>query len=113
MAKHLADLGTLSLAAAVTPKSAIVGSQALGEATGLMFYAPVAFTGAVSVYVGYEPDTADGDMLPLTKDSTAVVIEGGKATYIEVSGFKAVQLRSAGTEAAIRSVRCIAVIEPL
>lgn len=111
MARHLVDIGTLTIAAAGTASNIIVSKVGFGGATDLTIIGPTALTSVVSVQVSEKENAAAGDMRTLQFQGTDVLVVAGKATIVPGVAFKALRILAAGAEAAQRDCAVIAQIE--
>lgn len=111
MARLRVRLGTATIGTGAGATSNILAAKELGLVVGLMFYSPAAYTAAISVLVGPKDDSVAAACLPLKIGGVAAVLTAATADFFAVSGFEAVALKTAGTEAAPRDVEVYAIVE--
>jgi len=116
MARHVAIVGTLTIASGQTDSPALSTVAkpkiALGVAIDLVIYAPSALTGTVSVQVSpiEEPDSADWRTASVA--GTPVTIAAGAAEVVPVVAARDLRIHSSGAEGADRSFIVLAQYDP-
>jgi len=111
MGLHLAELGTCTIPTSAGAVSNILGAKELGMAQSIVFYSPATYTGTISVEVGLQEDAGAAAMAPFYSGGSAVTLTAGRAERFEVNGFRAVRLKTSGTEGASRAVPIAVVLD--
>lgn len=111
MSRHTMSLGTLTIPTSAGAGSNIAGFNELQMCVALVFYSPAAYTGTISVEVADQEDAVAGDMKALYNNGSAVVLTQGRVEKFDVGGFKAVRVKTSGTEAGSRDVKAYAILD--
>ncbi len=98
MARHLATLGTLTIASGQTTSNAITTKLGFGYATDIVIYGPAAATGTLGVEVSVDGST----WRALKVDGTQISLGALDACVLPTSTFVSLRLKSSASEGAER-----------